>query len=566
MLPLGDHKARPYDAGCENDEKIQAKEVGMSNLCWWKAIFFLCVLCVGAIGSPGQTFKTLANFDRTVGGNPYAALVQATDGNLYGTTYTGGAYGDGTVFKITTGGALTPLHSFDGTDGAGPRAGLVLATDGDLYGTTVSGGAYSCTIGACGTVFNITTGDALVWVQSFDGTDGAYPHAGLVQATDGNFYGTTSFGGAYAGGTFFKITPGGTLTTLYSFGYSEGVYPNGGLVQATDGNFYGTTFADQPGNGLGTVFKITTGGVLTQLHFFDGTDGANPLAGLVQATNGNLYGTTYHGGAYGDGTVFKITPGGTLTPLHSFDGADGANPQAGLVQGTDGNLYGTTDTGGAYGDGTLFKITTGGTLSTLHSLDGTDGANPYAGLVQATNGTLYGTTYDGGASGDGTVFSLSVGLSPFVEPLTYSGKVGSTIEFLGQGFTSSTTVCFNGKAAIRKVVSGTYLTATVPSGATTSFVTVTTSGGTLKSNKIFRVIPQITTFSPTRGPVGKSVTITGESLTGATSVTFHGVEAKFTLDSYTQITATVPAGAKTGKIDVTTPGGTATSTGTFTVN
>jgi uncharacterized repeat protein (TIGR03803 family) len=246
---------------------------------------------------------------------------------------------------------------------------------------------------------------------------------------------------------------------------------------------------------------------------------------------------------------------------------------AGLVQATDGNFYGTTYYGGAsdkcsLGCGTVFKMTPAGTLTTLHSFDGTDGDGPSAGLLQATNGNFYGTTYYVGASGDGTVFSVSVGLGPFVEALTYSGKVGNTIEFLGQGFTSSITVSFDGKAAMRKVVSGTYLTATVPSTATTGFVTVTTSEGSLKSNKIFRVIPQITSFSPTSGPVGTRVTITGESFTGATSLTFGGVEAKFTVDSYTQITATVPTGVKTGKvdIDVTTPGGTATSSSPFTVD
>jgi len=257
---------------------------------------------------------------------------------------------------------------------------------------------------------------------------------------------------------------------------------------------------------------------------------------------------------------------------------------AGLVQATDGNFYGTTFYGGTGlggsrtfqgGCGTIFKWNpTTGALSTPYNFclktNCTDGEYPLAGLIQATNGNFHGTTEYGGVDtaclGDcGTIFSLSVGLGPFVEALTYSGKVGSKIEFLGQGFTSSTTVSFNGRFAPRKIISGNYLTAWVPGASTTGFVTVTTSGGTLKSNRIFRVIPQIWSFSPTSGPAGTSVTITGASLAGATGVTFDGVQAEVTADSYIRMTATVPNGAKTGKIEVTTPGGTATSAGTFTV-
>ena len=242
-------------------------------------------------------------------------------------------------------------------------------------------------------------------LHSFDGTDGAAPYAGLVQATDGNLYGTTTYYGANDVGTVFKITTSGTLTTLHSFDNTDGASPYAGLVQATDGNLYGTTY-EGGANGYGTVFKITTSGTLTTLHSFDNTDGASPYAGLVQATDGNLYGTTYEGGANGYGTVFKITTSGTLTTLHSFDYTDGASPYAGLIQATDGKLYGTTYEGGANVlNGTVFKITTSGTLTTLHnfcSLSGcTDGASPYAGLVQATNGDLYGTA--GGAGPTATM-------------------------------------------------------------------------------------------------------------------------------------------------------------------
>jgi uncharacterized repeat protein (TIGR03803 family) len=316
---------------------------------------------------------------------------------------------------------LTTLHSFDGTDGSLPAAGLVQASDGNLYGTTQFGGA-NCAPYGCGTVLKITPSGTLTTLLSFDGADGGDPVAGLVQASDGNFYGTTYLGGANDAGTVFKITPSGTLTTLYSFcsqpNCTDGENPAAGLVQASDGNFYGTTYLGGA-NGDGTVFKITPSGTLTTLYNFCAqggcADGAYPVAGLVQGTDGNFYGTTGLGGADGDGTVFKITRSGTLTTLHSFDGNDGVEPFAGLVQGTDGNLYGTTEFGGANGDGTVFKITPSGTLTTPYNFCSqsgcADGEIPVAGLVQASDGNFYGTTKFGGANGNGTVFKLSVGIT-----------------------------------------------------------------------------------------------------------------------------------------------------------
>jgi uncharacterized repeat protein (TIGR03803 family) len=464
-----------------------ARATKESRLSLWKTIFFLCVFCaVGAISSPGQTLTTLVNFDGANGANLYmVSLVQGTDGNFYGTTAGGGANGDGTVFKMTAGGTLTTLHSFDRTDGANPYAGLVLATNGNFYGTTIAGGA-----NGEGTVFKMTAGGTLTTLHSFDGTDGSEPYAGLVQATNGNFYGTTFSSGANGDGTIFKITPGGTLTTLFSFDGPHGASPIAGLVQATNGNFYGVA-SGGGANGDGTVFEITPGGKLTTLLNFDGADGAGPYGGLVQAANGSFYGTTGGGGTNPDGTVFEITPGGTLTHLYSFCSqtscADGRTPTAGLVLATDGNFYGTTGGGGANGDGTVFEITPGGTLTTLHSFDGPDGETPYGGLVQGTNGNFYGTTDVGGANGDGTVFSLSVGLGPFVETLPTSGKVGAAVIILGTNLTGATSVTFNGLAATFTVVSGSEIKTTVPSGATTGQVKVTTPSGTLTSNVNFLV-------------------------------------------------------------------------------
>ena len=308
----------------------------------------------------------------------------------------------------------------------------------------------------------------------------------------------------------------------------------------------------------------------TSLLSFDGTNGEDPDAGLVQGFNGNFYGTTYYGGAKDYGTVFEITPGGTLTTLHSFENSDGASPNAGLVQATNGNLYGTTVYGGSdkcpSGCGTVFEITAAGKLTTLFSFDSTDGAYPYAGLVQATNGNFYGATLQGGATSDGTVFSLSVGLGPFVETLPAFGIEKATIIILGTNLTGATKVTFGGTEATFSVVSSSEIKAAVPSGAKTGTVEVTTPKGTLQSNLIFQVTPQLTSFTPTSGVVGTSVKITGTELTYTTQVTFGGVKATdFTPVSDSEVTADVPTGAKTGKIAITTPGGTSTSAASFTV-
>jgi uncharacterized repeat protein (TIGR03803 family) len=381
--------------------------------------FLFCTV----IGSLAQStfFTSLASLNDI--GNPYfMSLVQGTDGNFYGTTWVGGAYGDGTVFKVTPIGTLTTLHDFcsqpNCADGWSPYSGLVQGSDGSFYGATVYGGNYNCYLG-CGTIYKITPAGALTTVYSFDGSQGTYPAAPPVQGRDGNFYGTTMWGGTYGAGTVFKLTPSGTLTTLHNFDGSENEMPLGALVQATDGNFYGTTRYGGGGNNCdsdscGSIFKITSSGTLTTVHSFDGSDGWWPFAGLVQATDGNFYGTTIYGGSgdcygFGCGTIFKITPAGTLTTLYSFqDSPDGYWPTAGLVQASDGNFYGTTAAGGTYGDATVFEITAAGTLTTLHNFNGSDGSGCNGGLVQAADGNFYGTTYGGGANGGGTVFRLGL--------------------------------------------------------------------------------------------------------------------------------------------------------------
>jgi uncharacterized repeat protein (TIGR03803 family) len=490
--------------------------------------FAVLLLCVpAAITLPAQTLTTLFSFDGSsaVGSNPLAGLVQATNGALYGSTEYGGFHNCGTIFAITLSGALTTVHNFYGSPCDYLPATLIQAANGDLYGIMERGGgmATDYCLGGCGTVFKVTPTGTLTTLHAFCSDtqitcdDGMLPDGGLVQAGNGDVYGTTSAGGASTygfvtgPGTVFSIAPSGTLTTIYSFclqsGCPDGAVPYAGLVQATNGELYGTT-----GNGgtlgfcppqtsylqgCGTVFKMTPSGTLTTLHNFCSlsgcADGSLPTAALVQAANGGLYGTTSSGGAGNSGTVFSITPSGALTTLYSFCSQsgcpDGAGPYTGLVQATDGNFYGTTEGGGANGLGTVFKITPAGALTTLVSFDGANGSTPEAGLVQATNGNLYGTTETGGANGDGTVFSLSVGLGPFVETQPHFGAVGTAITILGPDLTGATSVTFNGTAAVFDVESPTYIRTTVPAGATTGKVEVTTPGDTLLSGFPFLVQP-----------------------------------------------------------------------------
>ena len=296
---------------------------------------------------------------------------------------------------------FTTLVNFTGSNGGNPQDALVQGSDGNFYGTTYYGGL----IGS-GTFFVMTPQGNLTTLYQFAVHDDLFgPSGTLVQGHDGNFYGVSG-GGNYNAGAIYKITPSGASTPLYSFcsqqNCPDGRAPEAGLILANDGNFYGTTLSGGASNncglGCGTIFKITPSGAFTLLHTFAGSDGSYTAAPLVQGRDGYLYGTSWVGGAYNWGTVFKMSLSGTFTLLHSFDISDGAWPESGVVEGSDGNFYGTTAMGGNTGCetgatcGTIFKITPSGTLTTLHFFSGPDGWAPVAGLVLASDGNFYGTT------------------------------------------------------------------------------------------------------------------------------------------------------------------------------
>jgi len=453
--------------------------------------FALVVAAATVAGA--QTYTDLYDFDNTHGADPQAILAQGRDGNLCGTTYNGGTKGAGEVFQITPSGSLTVLHNFDGgANGGYPQGGLTLGTGGNFYGTTYYGGANEC----CGTIFKIASRGNLTTLYSFTGgSDGAQPMAPPIQGTDGSFYGTTGPDSLFAPDTVYKISSLGAFTPLAQLdGRSHAP-----LLQATDGNFYGTTIY---GGGnecgiyrCGEAFKVTPTGGLTILYYFDITHGEHPDAPLIQGSDGNFYGTAYAGGGHDRRVVFELTPQGAITVLHNFGDVphDGYGPQAGLVQATDGNFYGATysgGTGGCHGGcGVIFQITPAGDYSILYNFDGVHGEYPTSTPMQHTNGRIYGLASAGGTSDDGVVYSFDMGLGPFVSLESTTGKVGKTVEVLGQGLTGTTGVSFNGTAATFTAVSDTYLKTTVPSGATTGFVTVTTPSGTLTSDKEFRVKP-----------------------------------------------------------------------------
>jgi len=497
-----------------NDSTYRARRSAIATSRRWTRIAFFGLVLAAAIASAQQgqpapqavKFKTLVSFDGTDGGNPYSQLVQGVDGQLYGTTAVGGANGGGNFFKLLPDGSPQILYSFcaqpNCADGYGAQ--LVLGPDGNFYGANGGGGN---TAGG-GTVFRISPAGELKTLYQFcslpDCADGTNP-LGLTLGIDGNFYGATGGGGTNpecACGTIFKLTTTGEVTTVYNLGIGQGAPVQfAPVIQATDGNLYGVT----QGPPWGSVYKVTLAGVYTTLYNFcsqsNCSDGKLPQAPLIQASDGALYGTTLQGGnVVGDdsfGIVFKITLDGAFTVLHKFcsqpNCADGDNPDSGLIQGSDGSFYGTTPR--VQGRGTIFRLTPSGKLTTLYSFDETVYdvfENPP--LMQRTDGTFYGPEVYGGtanaqcAAGTcGGLFSLSVGLGPFVQTLPISGKVGDTVQILGNELTNAESVSFNGVPASFQAESETLISATVPAGATSGFVTVKGANSSLKSTARFQV-------------------------------------------------------------------------------
>ena len=531
----------------------------------------ICLLMAGLFiaAKPlySQTFSDLHDFDcATEGCRPSfpAILAQGRDGNLYGTTSSGGKFNFGTVFKATPSGVVTTLYDFNagGPDGFLCVSGLTLGADGNFYGVTYSGGANNS-----GTVFKITAAGALTTLHSFTNTDG-FATAVPILGANGNYYGVTQ--GNTLTGTTYSITPSGTYKLFPAALPASSPAP---LVLAKDGNFYGIT----PGGGTfgqGTVFRMSAAGQLNVIYNFDGHEkGGSPRGPLVQGSDGLLYGTTSGGGLASNpvGVVFKMTTAGKITVLKSFDASDltdGRLPFAGLVAATDGNFYGGAS-GSQSGDaqyGVLFKITKSGTYSVQHQFDLTHGQSPWPTAMQHTNGVLYGLTNSGGPGNAGVFYSLAVGIPATVSLLPASGTAGNTIGILGNGFTGTTSVTFGPGSASFTVVSDSYMTSVVPASGVSGTVNVTTPSGVLKSKQSFKLIPVVSSFSPASGHVGTVVTITGSGFTGATKVSFGGVNATvYTVNSGTTVTATVPAGAKTGKVAVATAGGNAPSKLKFTV-
>ncbi len=491
-------------------------------------------LAPGWIAQPASVLHNFA--DGSVYGDgfkPSTGLVQGQDGNFYGTTYEGGNYyAGGIIYKVTPQGAMTILHNFgDGTvpnDGRLPGA-LVKGSDGNFYGTTQSGGTANN-----GTVFMLSSdGTTVKILHSFsDGSvpnDGIEPvvNAGLVQGSDGNFYGVTQFGGLAGDGTIFKITPQGAVTILHGIGdgsvNDEGAMSTS-LIQGTDGNFYGTTeFGGTYGDG--TIFKMTPRGAVTILHSFgDGSladDGINPLAPLVQGSDGNFYGTTYSGTSMYGGNFFQMTPQGAVTILHSFgDGtvpSDGFYPQAGLIQGTDGNFYGTTESGGSVDAGTIFRITPQGSETILHNFaDGevpNDGTDPIAPLALGTDGNLYGTTEYGGTNYNGTIFQLQIKLAPsFTSPgnATFTTGVSNSFTVTATGLPAPT-LSVSGLPSWASFNAGTGVLSGTPTGTIGQSYTLTFSaqnsvGGAASQTFTLNVqyipsltAPFITSSAPTAG-------------------------------------------------------------------
>lgn len=364
-----------------------------------------------------MTYRVIHVFqDKPDGALPYAGVIRDAAGNLYGTTFSGGSSPQdiGVVFKIDTSGNETILYNFSGPDGADPAAPLFEDSNGNFYGTTYYGG-----LNSQGTLFELDSNLHETVLHNFQccvSTDGYQPNSGLVRDSGGDLFGTTFGGGSGCCGMAYKLDTLGNLTILHNFNWLDGSLPHG-VFQDSAGTMYGATSDGGSHDcrpGCGAIYKLLPSGTETGLYTFGnlGGGGRHPMGMLVRDAAGDLYGTTFRGGgSKDDGVVYKLGPYHHETVLHRFNGADGAHPKAGVLLDPAGNLFGTTSSGGSFGHGVVFELDAGGTYTVLHNFNGTDGSLPEAELIEDTAGNIYGTTLEGGNNGCnrgcGVVFELS---------------------------------------------------------------------------------------------------------------------------------------------------------------
>jgi uncharacterized repeat protein (TIGR03803 family) len=543
------------------------------------ACALLVALAAAALHAQIITYTDVYDFSSSDGHQPfdYGQLQLSGNGYLYGTAYDGGSSGYGTVFNVS-GSLHNDLVSFNNSGGIFPIGALTMVVDfsegfanESFYGTT----SEEVNFGN-GTLFCVTPEGVLTVVHQFTDSEGS-PVSPPVQGADGNLYGITSQGLNASFTTYRYTISSGTYKMLPS---SVPGASTGPMVLGVDGYLYGVA-----GD---AIFRMTTpGGAIKIIYNFSGPDGASPSGPLVEGPDNSFYGVARYGGANNTGTIYKLSPSGggfTYSPMYSFTGlsgltnSDGAEPIAGLAFGWDGKLYGATTSGGAFGYGTIYQIPTSGGFKKLFDLSGAGGAAPgnypTTTMMENADSCLYGLTTGGVSIGETTGYGNVYKLCPesLIQIVTWCcnayHNTGDPLMILGDNLEAVVTVSIGGVPAQFQPGSNTYLTAIVPSNAVDGLVSVIlATGEQVESESTLHILPTITNLDPPSGPVGTQVGIVGGGFAGATEVTFGGVKAtNFTVVTPSLIQAVVPARAKTGKVKVTTPNGTATSKQTFTVN